>query len=172
MLLVIFIHLVIFLTVCWEIWQVHLYEKFTLIFDLTEWLLLDDKIYQSSTSSNRINLSSGAKSKVCLSLIWRKFNKNLNCRTVFFNECLEFCFMGIIKQELDQVKQIHNTHRIRTYPNQECPTGRPNLIYNVPENFGKFISCFEGFHRYFKNSITPNFIILHLSLFSLSFFIF
>ena len=101
-----------------------------------------------------------------------KFNKNLNCRTVFFNECLEFCFMGIIKQELDQVKQIHNTHRIRTYPNQECPTGRPNLIYNVPENFGKFISCFEGFHRYFKNSITPNFIILHLSLFSLSFFIF
>ena len=66
----IFIHLVIFLAVCWEIWQVHLFEKF--IFDLTEWLLLDDKTYQSSASSNRIILSISAKSKVCISLIWRK----------------------------------------------------------------------------------------------------
>ena len=68
--LAIFIHLVIFLAVCWEIWHVHLFEKF--IFDLTEWPLLDDKIYQSSTSSNRIILSISAKNKVCISLIWRK----------------------------------------------------------------------------------------------------
>ena len=52
--------LVIFLAVCWEIWQLHLFDKFTSIFDLIEWLLLDDEIYQPSSSSNRINLSSSA----------------------------------------------------------------------------------------------------------------
>ena len=65
--------------------------------------------------------------------------------------------MGIIKQELDQVKQIHNTHRIRTYPNQECPIGRPNLIYNVPENFG------SSYHVW-KDSIGISKIALHLTL--------
>ena len=72
MLLVIFINLVIFLAVCWEIWQVHLFDKFTLIFDLTEKLLLNGKIYQPSSRSNRINLSSSEKNKLCISLIWRK----------------------------------------------------------------------------------------------------
>ena len=53
-----------------------------------------------------------------------------------FSECLKFCFMGIIQQELDQVKQVHNMYRIRPYPNQECPGGWPNFIYNVPEKLG------------------------------------
>ena len=35
-LLVIFIHLVMFLLLCWEIWQIHSFDRFTLIFDLTE----------------------------------------------------------------------------------------------------------------------------------------
>ena len=72
LLLVIFIYLVIFIALCWEIWQIHSFDKFTLIFDLTECLVLDDKIYQPSTSSNRINLYSSAKKKVCISLIRRK----------------------------------------------------------------------------------------------------
>ena len=58
----------------------------------------------------------------------------MNCHTVFFRECLKFCFMGVIQQELSQVK-----HRIRTYPNQECPSGWPNFVC-VPENFGKLVA--------------------------------
>ena len=77
MLLVIFIHLVIFLVVCWEIWQVHLFDKFTLIFDLTEWLLLDDKICQPSLNSTRINLSSSEK-KPKFVFLWYEENNNNN----------------------------------------------------------------------------------------------
>ena len=71
--LAVFVYLVIFLAVCWKIWQIYSIDKFTLIFDLAKWIVLDDKIYQPSTSCNRINLSSSsAKNKVCITLIWRK----------------------------------------------------------------------------------------------------
>ena len=86
----------------------------------------------SSSSNNNNNKNNNNNNN-------NKSNKHLNCHIVFLSKRLKFCFMGIIQQELDQVKQIHNTHKIRSYPNQEYLSGRPNFIYNVSENFGKFM---------------------------------
>ena len=46
--------------------------------------------------------------------------------------------MGILQKELDEVKKIHNTHRIRPFPNQERPNGKPEIIYGLPEIYGKW----------------------------------
>ena len=37
--------------------------------------------------------------------------------------------MSVILSELDKIRELHNSHQIRHYSNQECPSGRPILIY-------------------------------------------
>ena len=54
-------------------------------------------------------------------------------------ECLKFCFNDVIQRELDDIKKVHNTHRIRRFPNQECPSGRPDIMYSIPEYYGKLL---------------------------------
>ncbi|RXM35362.1 hypothetical protein EOD39_4163 [Acipenser ruthenus] len=50
---------------------------------------------------------------------------------------LQFCFMGIIQEELDQVKKkIWNAHNIRPSRNENVPYGRPVAMYLVPELWG------------------------------------
>ena len=61
----------------------------------------------------------------------------------FFRECLRFCFTRMIQNELDVVKQMHNNHHIRPYANQECPSGRPNIMYDFPYAYGKMFEYFD-----------------------------
>ena len=51
-------------------------------------------------------------------------------------ECIRFCFMGLIQEELDEVKRLWNKHYIRQTWNAECPAGRPDVMYFTPERFG------------------------------------
>mgnify|MGYP001056266748 CR=1 FL=1 len=44
--------------------------------------------------------------------------------------------MGLIQQELDQVKTMWNHHRIRNVRNSECPNGRPEVLYHASHLFG------------------------------------
>ena len=37
--------------------------------------------------------------------------------------------MSVIHSELDEIRALHNNHLVRRYSNQECPSGRPTLIY-------------------------------------------
>ena len=37
--------------------------------------------------------------------------------------------MSVIRSELDEIRELNNNHLIRRYSNQECPSGRPTLIY-------------------------------------------
>ena len=37
--------------------------------------------------------------------------------------------MSVIQSELDKTRELHNNHQIKRYSNQECPSGRPTLIY-------------------------------------------
>ena len=34
---------------------------------------------------------------------------------------------------------LHNSHRIRPYPNQECPSGIPDILYELPECNGEYM---------------------------------
>lgn len=51
-------------------------------------------------------------------------------------EVIRFCFIGLIQTELDEVKAMWNNHRIRPVRNSECPSGRPQVLYNAPQITG------------------------------------
>ena len=53
---------------------------------------------------------------------------------VIHRECLKFCFMDVIQNELNRVAQNWNVHRIRSSSNAESPPGRPDVLYFVPES--------------------------------------
>ena len=48
-------------------------------------------------------------------------------------ECLRFCFMPLIQEELNHVAQHWNLHKIRPSSNQESPPGRPDVLYFLTE---------------------------------------
>lgn len=51
-------------------------------------------------------------------------------------ECLRFCFIPLLQQELNRVAQHWNLHKIRPSFNQESPPGRPDVLYFLPELHG------------------------------------
>ncbi|KAF3850028.1 hypothetical protein F7725_019747 [Dissostichus mawsoni] len=46
---------------------------------------------------------------------------------------LQFCCMGLIQDELDDTAQVWNAHTIRPSRNLNVPSGRPNVMYAVPD---------------------------------------
>lgn len=51
-------------------------------------------------------------------------------------ECLKYCFMGLLKEELQRVAKNWNLHKIRPTRNPDSPSGRPDVLYFVPESVG------------------------------------
>lgn len=52
-------------------------------------------------------------------------------------ECLLFCYMTLICEELQRVARLWNLHRIRpSTKNNSSPHGRPCLLYHHPEMTG------------------------------------
>ncbi|CAH0561750.1 unnamed protein product [Brassicogethes aeneus] len=49
---------------------------------------------------------------------------------------IQFCFMDIVQSELDEICFQWNTHRIRRSRNAIAPTGRPTVMFELPENYG------------------------------------
>ncbi|KAL3977653.1 SLAM family member 8 [Sarotherodon galilaeus] len=49
---------------------------------------------------------------------------------------LQFCCMGLIQDELDDTAQVWNAHSIRPSTNINIPSGRPNVMYTLPELYG------------------------------------
>lgn len=52
--------------------------------------------------------------------------------------CLKFCFMPLIREELYRCAELWNLHRIRPQSsNPDSPSGRPDILYFLPELKGK-----------------------------------
>jgi hypothetical protein len=70
---------------------------------------------------------------------WINYFKDLRDQGLFSGcdpvqvECLKFCYLPLIQQELDHVVLHWNLHRIRPNPNRETPPGRPDVLYFLPE---------------------------------------
>ena len=54
-----------------------------------------------------------------------------------FRACLQFCYNAILQKELYRVARHWNTHKIRPYPNQDTPAGKPDVLFFLPEVTGK-----------------------------------
>ena len=95
-------------------------------------------MYGKSTSNQRIEAwwSQLRKSNANW---WIEYFKDLRDTGLFCDvnyiqqQCLKFCFMNIIQNELHRVVKHWNTHSIRPSTNTESPSGRPDILYFLPE---------------------------------------
>lgn len=75
----------------------------------------------------------------CRSQFWIELFENLSEYGAFHPhvsreiDCLRFCFMDIIQQDLDAVRREWNTHRIRPSTGAQCPAGIPDELYYLPQ---------------------------------------
>ena len=73
---------------------------------------------------------------------WIEYFKNLrhsglyNDKNVIHRECLKYCFMDLMQEELHRVVLEWNVHRIRPSANLESPFGKPDILYFLPEMKG------------------------------------
>ncbi|KAL4241014.1 hypothetical protein ACF0H5_001793 [Mactra antiquata] len=53
-------------------------------------------------------------------------------------ECLRYCFMDLIQSELDRIAMNWNNHEIRPQKHRNIPSGRPEIMFHVPEVYGGY----------------------------------
>ena len=96
-------------------------------------------MYGRSTSNQRIEAWWGVLRKQCTDW-WMRYFKDLRDQGLFCDddvihrECLKFCYMSILRKELYKVAELWNSHRIRPSSNPESPSGRPDILYHVPQS--------------------------------------
>ena len=66
---------------------------------------------------------------------WINYFKDMIAENIFDSsivyhvDCLRFCFITLLQNDLDEMKTLWNNHYIRCETNSECPSGRPNVIH-------------------------------------------
>jgi hypothetical protein len=96
-------------------------------------------MYGRSTSNQRIEAWWGNLRKSC-SDWWIRYFKDMRDSGLYqddkiiHQECLRFCYMDVLQNELNRVATQWNTHRIRPSNNSESPSGRPDVNYFYPTN--------------------------------------
>ena len=70
-------------------------------------------------------------------IIWLEIKASCmeNNSNIIHVECLRFCFMGLIREELYKVVENWNLHKIRPC-NAETPPGRPDTLFFLPGEAG------------------------------------
>ena len=97
--------------------------------------------FGSSTTNQRIE-SSWSQFRKTKSTWWINYFKDMiaqnifNPSIVYHVDCLRFCFITLLQNDLDEMKTLWNNHYIRCQTNSECPSGRPNVIHYTSAQLG------------------------------------
>lgn len=97
--------------------------------------------YGRSTSNQRVECF-WCQLRRMVSHYWINVFKDMRDSGVFNNsdpvhvECLRFCFTQVLQSDLHRAVEHWNNHSIRPQNNRECPSGKPNMMYFLPEQFG------------------------------------
>ena len=95
-------------------------------------------MYGRSVSNQRIEAWWGQLRRGCAEW-WIEYFKHMRDSGLYCDsdlihvECLCFCYMHILQDELQRVARLWNLHRIRSFTNPESPPGRPDMLYFLPE---------------------------------------
>lgn len=95
-------------------------------------------MYGKSVSNQRIEAWWGQLRKGCADW-WITYFKDMRDRGLYCDsniihvQCLRFCYMSILQDELHRAARLWNIHRIRPSSNPESPPGRPDILYYLPE---------------------------------------
>nr|XP_033492050.1 uncharacterized protein LOC117263018 [Epinephelus lanceolatus] len=113
---------------------------------------LDSYLDGASTANQRIEYWWGFLRSQCVEF-WLSLFGDLRDNGFFDGgfldkSLLQFCCMGLIQDELDDTAQVWNAHTIRPSKNINVPSGRPNVMYALPELYGTrdFLSPDENEH--------------------------
>ncbi|XP_013381978.1 uncharacterized protein LOC106152794 [Lingula anatina] len=68
-------------------------------------------------------------------------------------ECCRYCYMHVLKLELDKIKMLWNTHYIRASRHHGCPSGRPDVMYYMPDRSGG-VECMHAVEQTEINVLT------------------
>ncbi|XDV31020.1 hypothetical protein PO909_033797 [Leuciscus waleckii] len=98
---------------------------------------LDSYLDGASTANQRIEYWWGFLRKECMEF-WISLFAHLRDNGYFDGgfldkSLLQFCCMGLIQDELDDTAQVWNAHTIRPSKNISNPSGRPSVMYGLPE---------------------------------------
>ncbi len=97
--------------------------------------------YGRSTSNQRVECF-WSQLRRMVTHFWINFFKDVRDSGVFDNsdpvhvECMRLCFTQVLQADLDRAVELWNNHNIRPQNNRECPSGKPNMMYFIPEHFG------------------------------------
>ena len=96
--------------------------------------------FGSSTTNQRIESSwSQFRSQ---STGWINYFKDIIAQNIFdpsivyHVDCLRFCFITLLQNDLDEMKTLWNNHYIRCQTNSECPSGRKSVIHYTSAQLG------------------------------------
>ncbi|XP_041835311.1 uncharacterized protein LOC121635937 [Melanotaenia boesemani] len=94
-------------------------------------------LYGCSTANQRIESWWGILRKQSVQF-WMDILQTLKDDGLFSGDCLDkslvqFCFLNLIQDELDEVVRTWNTHQIRSKPTHGVQKGRPILMYSMPQ---------------------------------------
>ena len=97
--------------------------------------------YGTSTSNQRIEAYWGMLRKQCTHY-WINFFKDLQENDDhdggFLDKAItQFCFVPVLQDELDRTTEIWNRHKIRPQKNVASPSGRPQVLFRVPQLQGR-----------------------------------
>lgn len=51
-------------------------------------------------------------------------------------ECVRLCFMGVIRQQLEDTRKEWNSHYIYSNPRSDAQSGKPDKMFFLPREFG------------------------------------
>ena len=95
-------------------------------------------MYGKSVANQRIEAWWGQLRRGCADW-WITYFKDLRDSGLYCDsniihiECLRFCYMSILHDELQRAAKLWNVHKIRPSSNPESPPGRPDMLYFLPE---------------------------------------
>ncbi|KAK0145716.1 hypothetical protein N1851_015376 [Merluccius polli] len=98
---------------------------------------IDSYIDGASTANQRIESWWGflrrESMEFYISLFTDLKDRGLFDGTYLDRSLIQFCFMGIIQDELDETTNLWDSHVIRPSKNASVPSGRPQIMYMFPE---------------------------------------
>ncbi|XP_074525951.1 uncharacterized protein LOC141790170 [Halichoeres trimaculatus] len=98
---------------------------------------LDSYLEGASTANQRTEYWWGFLRKQCVEF-WLSFFVDLRDNRFFDGgfvdkNLIQFCCTSLIQDELDDTAQVWNAHIIRPSKNRNVPSGRPSVMYTLPE---------------------------------------
>ena len=98
-------------------------------------------LYGKSTSNQRIECWWAFLRNSCTDW-WIKYFRDLRDEGLYDAndqiqvECLKFCFTHVIRCDLQRLARHWNTHKIRPVRNTESPSGKPDVLFFLPQMSG------------------------------------